>query len=202
MLRNLKSNRLWIVVMTLFFFACNSDTKAPDETKADKKDSTHMASAEELFAKYKLSSVTLPAGFSISVFAEVPEARSMCYGARGTLFVSNREKDKVYAVTDADNDGRADKVLVIATGLDMPNGVAVRNGSLYVAENSRIIRFDDIETNLDNPPKAVVVYDKFPDKEHHGWKFIKFGPDDKLYVPVGAPCNVCEEKDSIFSTIT
>src|SRR6185503_5173898 len=101
------------------------------------------------------SSVTLPAGFSISVFAVVPEARSMCYGAKGTLFVGNREQDKVYAVTDSDNDGRADKVRVIAKGLDMPNGVAFRNGSLFVAENSRIIRFDDIENKLDDPPSPV-----------------------------------------------
>jgi len=202
MLRNLKSIQFGLVVIAALFVACNSDTKAPGESKTDKKDSTTMASAEELFAKYKLNLVTLPTGFSISVFAEVPEARSMCYGAKGTLFVGNREKNNVYAVTDSDNDGRADKVRVIANGLDMPNGVAFRNGSLYVAENSRIIRFDDIENNLDNVPKAVVVYDKFPDKDHHGWKFIRFGPDDKLYVPVGAPCNVCEEKDSIFSTIT
>ncbi len=201
MLRNLKSTQFWLVVITAFLFACNADTKTPDETNAN-KDSTASASADELFAKYKLNKVTLPAGFSISVFAEVPEARSMCWGAKGTLFVGNREKDKVYAVTDSDNDGKADKVREIARGLDMPNGVAFRNGSLFVGENSRIIRFDDIENKLDKPPTPVVIYDKYPTKEHHGWKFIAFGPDDKLYVPVGAPCNVCEEKDSIFSTIT
>lgn len=196
------STNIWLAVITSFLVACNSDTKTPDDTKTDKKDTSAMASADELFAKYKLSKVTLPAGFSISVFAEVPEARSMCYGTKGTLFVGNREKDRVYAVTDSDNDGRADKVHVIASGLDMPNGVAFRNGSLFVGENSRVIRFDDIENKLDNPPSPVVIYDKFPTKEHHGWKFIGFGPDDKLYVPIGAPCNVCDEKDSIFSTIT
>ena len=201
MQRNLKSSNLWLVTFTAFLFACNAETKSPDESKTD-KDSTASASADELYAKYKLHNVTLPAGFTISVFAEVPEARSMCWGSKGTLFVGNREKDKVYAVTDSNNDGKADKVNVIAKGLDMPNGVAFRNGSLFVAENSRIIRFDDIENKLDNPPSPVVIYDKYPTKDHHGWKFIAFGPDDKLYVPVGAPCNICEEKDSIFSTIT
>ena len=201
MQRNLKSSNLWLGTIAAFLFACNAETKSPDESKTA-NDTTASASADELFAKYKLNNVTLPAGFSISVFAEVPEARSMCWGSKGTLFVGNREKDKVYSVTDADNDGKADKVRVVAKGLDMPNGVAFRNGSLYVAENSRIIRFDDIENKLDDPPTPVVVYDKYPTKEHHGWKFIAFGPDDKLYVPVGAPCNICEEKDSIFSTIT
>jgi len=84
----------------------------------------------------------------------------------------------------------------------MPNGVAFRDGSLFVAEVSRIIRFDDIENKLANPPAPVVVYDKYPDKDHHGWKYIAFGPDGKLYVPVGAPCNVCDEKDPVFASIT
>ena len=199
--RKFNSRILWMVVITVFLIACNSETKAPGESK-DNAARDSSASPEALYAKCKLDKVQLPQGFSISVYAEVPEARSMCWGANHTLFVGNREKDKVYAVTDSDNDGYAEKVRVIAKGLDMPNGVAFRNGSLYVAENSRIIRFDDIENKLDNPPTPVVIYDKYPTKEHHGWKFIAFGPDDKLYVPVGAPCNVCEEKDSIFSTIT
>jgi glucose/arabinose dehydrogenase len=132
----------------------------------------------------------------------VPNARSMCWGAKGTLFVGNRDEDKVYGVVDNNNDGRADSQYVIAKGLNKPNGVAFRNGSLYVAEVSRIIRFDDIENKLSAPPAPAVVFDKYPDKDHHGWKFIAFGPDDKLYVPVGAPCNICNEKDSIYASIT
>ena len=84
----------------------------------------------------------------------------------------------------------------------MPNGVAYRNGDLYVAEVSRILRFKDIENNLESPPTPEVVYDKYPTEEHHGWKYINFGPDGKLYVPVGAPCNICESEDPVFNTIT
>jgi len=160
------------------------------------------ASADELAAKYQLDKIKLPPGFSVSVFAEVSNARSMCYGSKGTLFVGNRSEDNVYAVVDNNNDGKADKVYTIAKDMNTPNGVAFKDGSLYVAEINRILRYDNIEDKLDNPPVPVVVYDKFPTKTHHGWKYIAFGPDGKLYVPVGAPCNVCNEKDSIFATIT
>jgi glucose/arabinose dehydrogenase len=160
------------------------------------------ASADELATKYQLDKIKLPPGFSVSVYAEVPNARSMCYGTNGTLFVGNRSEDNVYAVVDNDKDGKADKVYTIAKDMNTPNGVAFKNGSLYVAEINRILRYDNIEANLATPPAPVVVYDKFPSKTHHGWKYIAFGPDGKLYVPVGAPCNVCNEKDSIFATIT
>jgi glucose/arabinose dehydrogenase len=157
---------------------------------------------EELATEYQLNKIQLPPGFKISVFAEIPNARSMCWGTNGTLFIGNREEDKVYAAKDTNRDGRADQIFVIDKNLNKPCGVAFRNGSLFVAEVSRILRYDDIENNLSNPVKSVVVYDKFPTEAHHGWKYIAFGPDGKLYVPVGAPCNVCEEKDSIFATIT
>jgi len=144
----------------------------------------------------------LPPGFSISVYAaDVPGARSMTLGEKGTLFIGSRGEGKVYAVIDANRDNVADEVITIASGLRTPNGVAFRNGSLFVAEINRVLRFDRIEERLRNPPKPVVVNAGFPDKSHHGWKFIRFGPDDKLYVPVGAPCNVCEEKDPRFATI-
>jgi glucose/arabinose dehydrogenase len=126
----------------------------------------------------------------------------MCWGAKGTLFVGNRDEDKVYAVVDENKDGVADKTYVIAKGLNSPNGVAFKDGSLYVAEIRRILRIDDIENKLSSPPAYAVVNDSYPDKAQHGWKFIAFGPDGKLYVPVGVPCNVCNEKDSIFGTIT
>jgi glucose/arabinose dehydrogenase len=151
--------------------------------------------------KYDLDKIRLPPGYSISLFAEVPNARSMTWGAKGTLFVGNMRGSKVFAVVDRNKDGRADKVYTIASGLNTPCGVAFRNGSLYVAEINRILRFDDIENRLDNPPSYTVVYDKLPTDGSHGWKFIAFGPDDKLYVPVGAPCNVCES-DSIYASIT
>ena len=83
----------------------------------------------------------------------------------------------------------------------MPCGVAFRKGSLYVAEVNRILRYDDIENRLSNPPEPVVVYDKLPTEKHHGWKYIAFGPDDKLYIPVGAPCNVCKRDNEIYASI-
>ncbi len=159
------------------------------------------ARAAKLFKQYQLDKIILPPGFSISVYAQVDNARSMCQGER-TLFVGNRTGDKVYAVQDNDNDGFGETVKVIDKGLNQPNGVAFRNGSLYVAEINRILRYDDIENRLSNPPRPVVVYDKYPTDTHHGWKFIAFGPDGKLYVPVGAPCNVCEKENPVYSTIT
>lgn len=152
--------------------------------------------------KYNLDKIKLPEGFSISVYAVVPDARSLCWGDNGTLFVGNNHEDKVYAVVDEDKDGKADKVYTIASGLNMPNGVAFRYGSLYVSALDKIYRYDKIEEHLSTPPAPILITDKYPDKTHHGWKFIAFGPDGKLYVPVGAPCNICEEKDSIFATIT
>ncbi len=149
-----------------------------------------------------LDKIKLPKGFKIELFATGLEgARSMCVGEKGTIFVGT-QKGKVYAVQDTNNDFVADKVYTIAKGLVMPNGVAFRNGTLYVAEVSRIIKFQNIESKLESPPSPQVVYDKFPSKKHHGWKYIAFGPDGKLYVPVGAPCNVCESEDEIFATMT
>lgn len=152
-------------------------------------------------AEPDLGMIKLPPGFRISLFSDkVPGARSMALGDKGTLFVGTRD-DKVYALIDPDKDGKAEAVYTIATGLNEPNGVAFKDGSLYVAEISRILRFDKIEDRLRHPPKPVVVYDKYPTKKHHGWKFIRFGPDGKLYVPVGAPCNICEVKNP-FASIT
>jgi glucose/arabinose dehydrogenase len=149
----------------------------------------------------RLDTITLPAGFQIAVYTDkVPNARSMTLSPAGTLFVGTRNGDKVYALRDNNQDHKPDRVITVASGLDTPNGVAVRNGSLFVAERTRILRYDNIEANLDNPPEPVVVYTGFP-TGGHDWKYIAFGPDDKLYVPVGAPCNVCNPEDPIFSTI-
>lgn len=151
----------------------------------------------------QLSSIKLPAGFKIEIFAEnVTNARSMALGKNGTLFVGSRKGGKVHAIVDEDGDGKAEKVLTIATGLNAPNGVAFRNGSLYVAEIDKLWRYDNIESNLDNVPKPKLIYDDYPTDNHHGWKYIAFGPDGKLYVPVGAPCNICESKNEIYATIT
>ena len=156
-------------------------------------------------AQVQLDKLTLPEGFSIEVYApDVPNARSMARSPDGVLFVSTRRAGNVYAVLDTDQDQRADDVLTLASGLNMPNGVAFRGGSLYVAEVNRILRYDGIESRLENPPEPVVVDDGFPSDRAHGWKFIRFGPDGKLYVPVGAPCNVCDRTsaDVRYATIT
>jgi len=139
--------------------------------------------------------IEVPSGFEVDLYAGgVAGARSMALGTKGTLFIGTRNS-KVYAVVDRDGDHHADKVYTIAGALRSPNGVAVRDGALYVAEINRILRFDDIEAHLDKPPKPVVVRDDLPTDKHHGWKFIAFGPDDRLYVPIGAPCNICNKPD-------
>ena len=151
-----------------------------------------------------LERLTLPPGFSIEVYAaNVPNARQMALSPNGTLFVSTRQAGNVYAVVDDNGDQTADRVLTLDSGLNMPNGVAFRNGSLYVAEINRILRYDEIESQLTAPPEPVVVNDTLPTERAHGWKFIDFGPDGRLYVPVGAPCNICdnEETDPRFATI-
>lgn len=152
-----------------------------------------------------LSKVNLPEGFQISIYAaNITDARSMARTDDGkTVFVGNRRRRNVYALTDTDGDMVADKVDTIATGLTMPNGVVYKDGDLYVAEVNKIHRFPDIMNNL-NEPVSQVIFDDYPSDRHHGWKFIAFGPDGKLYVPVGAPCNVCdkENENEVYASIT
>lgn len=152
----------------------------------------------------QLSKLKVPEGFKISFFAhDVDNARSLALGENGTVFVGNRKGKNVYALVDADKDGVAEKKYTVASGLNTPNGVAFHNGSLYIAEISKVWRIDNIESTLENPAKPVLVSDSFPTEEQHGWKYIAFGPDGKLYVPVGAPCNICNdnEKDKRFASI-
>jgi glucose/arabinose dehydrogenase len=144
--------------------------------------------------------IRLPPGFRIAPYAEVPNARSMALGEKGTLFVGTR-KGEVYAVLPGDTAEGIHRVVTIARKLHSPNGVAYLGGALYVAEIGRILRLDGIESRLSSPPSPVVVNDSFPKDEHHGWKFIRFGPDGMLYVPVGAPCNVCEPGDPRYAAI-
>ena len=150
----------------------------------------------------QLEMIELPPGFTIEIYAEdVPGARSLALGERGTVFVGSMRPGTVYALPDRNGDGKADEVVTIASGLEMPNGVAFRDGALYVAEISRVLRFDRVEARLADPPEPVVIRDGLPTERLHGWRFIGFGPDGWLYVPVGAPCNVCERADERFATI-
>ncbi|MDD5405668.1 MAG: sorbosone dehydrogenase family protein [Sulfurovaceae bacterium] len=150
----------------------------------------------------KLSTIKLPSGFHIDIYAhDIEGARSLAIGQHGTIFVGSRSEGKVYALQDINGDFRADKRFIIASGLNTPNGVAFYNGALYVAEINRILRFDNIESRLSNPPRPIVVNDTFPKDTHHGWKFIRFGPDGYLYIPVGAPCNTCDPSDQRYGSI-
>jgi len=142
-------------------------------------------------------SITLCA-LSLAVFS--------CNGKKeaGTLFVGTRNEGVVYAVKDTNGDFRGDTTYIIAKDLEQPNGVAFKNGALYVAAVSRLFKYQNIEQQLDNPQEPELIYDDYPGNFHHGWKYIAFGPDDKLYVPVGAPCNVCDSTsvDERFASIT
>ena len=147
-----------------------------------------------------LERIKLPPGFSIELLARVPNARQMAWGARGTLFVGSRE-DSVYAITFASPALDRPRVITLARGLRQPVGVAFKDGALYVSAVSRILRFDDVEQHLDAPREPVVVTERFPTESAHGWKFIAFGPDGKLYVPVGAPCNICAPDPDRYALI-
>ena len=138
-----------------------------------------------------LNDIALPDGFSIEVFTdEVPNARSLALGSNGTVFVSTRRAGSVYAVIPQDS-GRP-VVKTITDDLRGPNGIAFYDGALYVAETRRLLRFTDIENRLDDDPDFEVLDDGFPGERHHGWRYIAFGPDGKLYMSIGAPCNVCD----------
>ena len=163
---------------------------------------------EDVNVEEFINRIELPEGFEISLYATgVEGARSMEMGEDGTLYVGTMGPiggdpiGKLYAVTNNNGDGEADEVITLAEDMRYPNGVALRDGDLYVAEIGQIVRFNDIANNLESPGEPEVINDEYPDEFHHGWKYINFGPDGKLYVPVGAPCNICEVEDP-FGTIT
>ncbi len=142
----------------------------------------------------QLALIKLPPGFAISVYAEgIENARQLALGSRGTVFVGSIRAGKVHALVDSDHDSVADKIYVIDEDLKLPSGVEFKAGALYVAALDRILRYDNIEAQLQQPPEPQIFHSGFPDKTHHGWKYLRFGPDDKLYVPIGTPCNICDE---------
>lgn len=148
--------------------------------------SVHQAVAQPA----DIADLRLPEGFSISVYTDdVPNARTLALGAEGTVFVSTRRDGRVYAVVDA---GDGAQVVTLLEGLRTPNGIAFFEGDLYIAETRRLLRLSDIENRLADPPAPEVLDDSFPTERHHGWRYIEFGPDGKLYMSVGAPCNVCD----------
>lgn len=191
-----------LIVISAALLFC---TSCKQEVKTEQDNEEPLVQYNEAASVLPLERLNLPEGFKIEVYADsIDGARSMAMGDDGTLFVGTRNENTVYAIQDRDKDFRADKVIVLDTSLSVPNGVAFRNGSLYVAEVNRLLRYDNIESQLDSLPEPKVVYDDYPTEFHHGWKYIAFGPDDKLYVPVGAPCNICDStvSDKRFATIT
>lgn len=190
--------RFSVLALILLGLSCNG--------KKEKQASTTNQSEDvAMSTSMPLHRLKLPEGFKISVFAEgVDGARSMAMGDNGTLFVGTRNENKVYVIQDDNGDYLADRIEVLDSTLEVPNGIAFKDGDLYVAEVNRLLRYQDIEQNLDNPPTPEIIYDDYPTEFHHGWKYIAFGPDGKLYVPVGAPCNICESsgEDERYATIT
>jgi len=147
-----------------------------------------------------LDKLILPDGFSISVYAEVPGARQMARGSNNTVFVGSNRGGNVYAVLDSNGDSQADSVVNIARGLNAPNGVAYHEGDLYIGEINRISKIPGIDSRLSGPQNTETVNDSLPNRRQHGSKYLQVGPDDKLYLPVGASCNVCEE-DEVFASM-
>ena len=143
------------------------------------------------FAVASINNVEVPPGFVIEEYADVPNARSLALGDQGTLFVSNRKGRSVYAVVE--NADGSTRTIELLRDMSTPNGIAFHDGDLFVAQTDRVFRYAVIEENLDAVPEAEVVEVDLPSDRHHGWRYIAFGPDDKLYISIGAPCNVCDE---------
>lgn len=170
--------------------------------------STITASARPSNAEKNLGQLLLPPGFNIElVTTEVPNARQMALSDDGVLYVGTRKAGNVYAVTQWQKSAdpmtlpTQPKVRTIASDLSMPSGLVWHQGSLFVGALDRVLRWDNIDNHLDLPGDPVVVADNLPDKKHHGWKYLSMGPDNALYVPVGAPCNICLSDDSRFASI-
>jgi len=134
--------------------------------------------------------IKLPPGFKVEIWATgLPGGRAMARGDDGKIYVGTRALGRVYEVTDA---GGQRSVRTVVDKLNQPAGVAFRNGSLYVMAIDKALRFDGIEKNPAAVPVDMTAAFKLPPLQHHNWKYIAFGPDGKLYVPFGAPCNICE----------
>lgn len=155
-------------------------------------------------AQLPLEKLKLPDGFNIDIYASgVTNARAMALGDDGTLYVGTRREGKVYAVRDTNSDYRADQIMVVDEGLSMPTGLAYKDGDLYVGDVSTIYKYDNVDADPEHTEREVVV-DDYPTDRHHGWKYLGFGPDGKLYVPVGAPCNICnmENENPIYASLS
>jgi glucose/arabinose dehydrogenase len=149
-----------------------------------------LLAAAPAVAAVNLDEISLPEGFAIDVYAEVPKARSLALGANNVVYVSNRRADSIYAIVP----GARTQVVEIDDGLETPNGIAYFEGDLYVAEIERVLVYRDIDGRLGKPPQPETLDIELPDESHHGWRYIGFGPDGKLYISIGAPCNICDRE--------
>lgn len=178
-------------------YLLTSYSNLPKNTEVDP---TKLIYDPVLESDTELSYLDLPSGFQITYFAQdVPGARSLAIGEGGTVYVGTRSQGVVYALIDSDQDGRAEERHVLGTGLNSPNGLVYHNGDLYVAEIHRLLKYPNINQTYDSPGEPLVIYDQLPRDPHHGWRYLALGPDEKLYIGIGAPCNVCENKDPFAS---
>ncbi|BBB24648.1 PQQ-dependent sugar dehydrogenase [Amphritea japonica] len=152
-------------------------------------------------ADLPLERLRLPAGYTLSVVAEVDNARQIALGEPGTLFVGSRRAGKVYRLRDSDGDGIYEQQEILLKRLNMPSGIAYRDGDLYIAAVNQILRITDAGTQPQRPVATELITDYLPDIKHHGWKYLKFGPDGELYFNLGAPCNICLSDDPRFASI-
>jgi len=166
----------------------------PKEMESSTLSPVAQPPAPKAAGEIPIDKIKVPQGFKVELWASgINNARVMTWGDKGTLFVSSRVAGNVYAVVDK---GGSREVKTIAKGLNLPNGVAFKDGTLYIAEIHRITKMEGIEGKLDSPPEMKVVYDTLPKDAPHGWKYLAFGPDGKLYFNIGAPCNICIPPDT------
>jgi glucose/arabinose dehydrogenase len=166
----------------------------PKELESSTLSPVAQPPAPKAAGEIPVDKIKVPQGFKVELWASgINNARVMTWGDKGTLFVSSRVAGNVYAVVDK---GGTREVKTIAKGLNLPNGVAFKDGTLYIAEIHRITKMEGIEGHLDSPPEMKVVYDTLPKDAPHGWKYLAFGPDGKLYFNIGAPCNICIPPDT------
>jgi glucose/arabinose dehydrogenase len=195
---HLRTSALAILVAGLTFFPGVSVVAAPTPAKA-------ALAALAVPAPLPLEKLNLPAGFSIDIYAHVENARQMALGANGEIYVGSLRAGKVHVVQDTDGDFKADQVQLVAEGLNLPSGLATRNGDLYVGAVNEILVYRDIAAQLAKPgaalPTSEVVTNTLPEERHHGWKYLEFGPDGYLYIPVGAPCNICLSDKPVYASI-
>lgn len=145
------------------------------------------------FAGSQSIMITVAKGFGLSLYAsDIGDAKQMAMGANGTLFVGSNKSGTIHALVDSNQDGRVDKRYVIAKGLESPDAIAFHNGDLFVATENQIVRFVDIEQRLRRPSRPKEIYSDLPYSEKKSSRAINFGSDGRLYVSIGAPCNVCE----------